>query len=85
MARLFDVNIDAYEDILAIRKSIIQGSFVDSGGLTVVSWTSEGTTVSKQWAVSATTLLQETLDYLKEYDPDLYGRKVRRTLPLYLT
>lgn len=82
---LFDVNIDEVEDILSIRSAIITGNFVDSGGLTIVNWTSEGTTVSKQWAVSAATLLEETRNYLQEYDPQLYGKKIKRTSPSYLT
>lgn len=81
---LFDTKIDSVDDILAIRNAIIQGNFVDSGGLTVVNWSSEGTTVSKQWAVSATTLLEETKDFLQSYDPALYGRRVKRTSPSFL-
>jgi hypothetical protein len=82
---LFDINIDSVEDILSIRTAIITGNFVDGGGLVIVNYTSEGVTVSKQWAVSAATLLEETRNYLQEYDPDLYGRKIRRTSPSYLT
>jgi len=82
---LFSTSIDSVEDIIAIRQAIIQGNFVESGGTTITSWSSEGTTVTRQWAVSAATLLEETKEFLQEYDPDLYGRKVRRTSPAYLT
>ena len=80
---LFDINIDRVEDIIEIRRLLIQGTFVDNGGLTVVSWTSEGQTVSKQWAISAARLLEETKAYLQAYDPDLYGKRIKRLSPYY--
>ena len=81
---LFDVNIDKVDDILKIRESIIQGNFVDNGGFTIVSWTSEGVSVQKQWALPVRVLLEETKKYLQVYDPSLYGRRVTRTTPSYL-
>lgn len=80
---IFDVNIDDVDEILSIRTSLIKGTFVESGGLTVVSWSSEGTTVSKQWAMSPKTLLEETRAFLQQYDPELYGTRVKKVLPQY--
>lgn len=84
MGRLFDINIDDPDVILAIRNSIIQGTFTEGNGITITSWSSEGTTVTKEWPISAARLLEETLIFLKEYDPALYGRRVTRTVPGYI-
>jgi hypothetical protein len=82
---IFDISIDDVDTILAIRTSILQGNFVESGGLTITSWSSEGTTVTKQWAISPQKLLEETKLYLQKYDPSLYGHTIKRTTPRYLS
>ena len=82
---LFDINVDSVDDILSIRTSIIQGNFTTNGGLTVVNWTSEGTTVSKAWAISPSVLLSETLEYLRSYDSGAYGKNIKRTTPYYMS
>jgi len=81
---IFIVGVDEIDTILSIRSSIINGSFVENGGLTVVSWSSEGSAVTKQFAMSQKDLLLECNAFLKAADPTTYGRKVTRTRPSYL-
>jgi hypothetical protein len=80
---LFDILIDEVDDILAIRTALIKNNFVTTGGNTIVSWNSENTSVTKQWAISPARLLEETRAYLKAYDPDLYGKSIKKVLPQY--
>lgn len=80
---MFDPNIETIDQMLSIRKAIVEGNFVIDGGLTTVSWNSEGTSVTKQWSMSPEKLMRWTLECLRKLDPATYGRNVRRTVPQY--
>ncbi len=80
---IFDTSIDSIEDILSIRRAIIQGNFIENGGLTIVSYTIEGNSVQKQWPISPKLLLEETALFLRKADPASYGKFIKRTVPTY--
>lgn len=79
---LFDINIDDVDTILAIRAAAIE--LLKQGGTVMTGWSSEGTSVSKVEGVSLEVILEETKDYLQEYDPDLYGRRIKRMRVSYI-
>lgn len=72
------------DEVVSIYRAIIEGNFIESGGLTITSWTSEGTTVSKQWAMSPIKLMEECVSYLQSVDPETYGYQIKQTTPKYL-
>lgn len=78
---LFTVGIDTPEDVLEIRRQVIEA--LANGALEITSWSSEGTTVVKTRGMSMRQILDETKLYLQEYDPDLYGRTIKRMSPYY--
>jgi hypothetical protein len=80
---IFLQGVDEVDTVLSIRTAIISGNFVENGGLTVVSWNSENTSVTKQWAINPLRLLEECNKFLQEADPATYGRRVTRTRPAY--
>lgn len=73
---LFVPNIDSVATVLAIRAKAID---LLSQGATVMSWSNEGTSVTKQTLLPISTILRETELFLKTVDPETYGRKVTRT------
>ena len=77
---LFDINVDDVDTVLAIRTRALE---LLKEGAATMQWTSEGTSVSKQFVLPVSEVLQETLDYLREYDPDLYGKQIKRMSPYY--
>lgn len=68
---LFHPSIDTVSEVLAIRKSAKEAL---SQGLTVMSWSSEGSSATMIREVSVQTLLNETKLFLQTVDPDTYGR-----------
>lgn len=80
---IFLAGLDSVDDVIAIRSAIITGNFTTTGGLTTTSWTSEGTTVTKQWAISPMLLLQECNDFIRQNDTGSYGRIIRSTRPYH--
>jgi len=79
---LFDINFDTLDDVLEIRAAVIKQ--LKEGGTVLTSWSSENTSVTKTQGMSLTKILDETKKFLQEYDPDLYGRRVTRTVPEYV-
>ena len=79
---LFDVHIDEVDDVLEIRTEAMKQ--LKAGGSILTGWASEGTSVTKVQGMSLTKLLEETKAFLQAYDPDLYGRPVKRLNPLYV-
>lgn len=74
--RLFDVNIDRPEDILAIREKAMS---MLKEGKTVMEWENEGTSAKKAFGLPLDKILAETKAYLQAKDPDVYGRRITRT------
>jgi hypothetical protein len=68
---LFHPLIDNATEVLAIRKAAKEAL---AQGLTVMSWSSEGSSATMIREVSVQTLLNETKLFLQIYDPDTYGR-----------
>ena len=80
---IFLPGLDTEEDVLAIRSAIITGNFTTTGGLTCTSWTSEGTSMTKQWAISPMKLLEECNLFLQAVNSGSYGKRITRTRPAY--
>lgn len=80
--RIFLVGLDTVDDVLAIREQAL--AVLRAGGSTITSWSSENTSVTKAQGFSLTRILEETLWFLQEYDPGLYGRRVTRTSPAFM-
>jgi hypothetical protein len=78
---LFDPNIDSLEDVLAIRAKAMTAL---KQGQATVSWQNEGSAETLAWTLPVREVLDETKAYLQAVDPDLYGRRVTRTVPLFL-
>jgi len=73
---LFSPEVDTIEEVLSIRT---RAKELLAEGAAVMSWSSEGTSVSKQFTLPIKTVMAETLAFLKTVDPDTYGRHVTRT------
>lgn len=73
------------DEVVQIYRAIIEGNFIESGGLTITTWNSEGTSVSKQWAMSPVKLMEECISFLREVNPTTYGSQIKRTTPAYLS
>lgn len=78
---LFDISIDEVDTIIEIRTKALE---LLKEGASVMSWNSEGTSVTKQFTLPIRTVLEETKLYLQQYDPDLYGSRITRTVPSYM-
>ena len=78
---IFNIAITTEDTLLQIVDSIINGNFVQQGGLTVTKWTSGTTTVEKTWPVPAIRLLEEAYMALSLLNPTKYGTRVTRTRP----
>jgi hypothetical protein len=78
---LFQIGIDTEEDVLEIRRQVIET--LKAGGTTVTNWSSEGTSVTKVQGLSLERILRETNAFLKTIDPDTYGPRVTRTTPKF--
>lgn len=72
---------DDIDTVLEIRRTAIET--LKSGGLEVTSWNSEGTSVTKTRGLSLTKIIEECNAFLREEDPDLYGRRVKKAIPVY--
>lgn len=77
---LFDPSIDTVEDVLEIRTRAMA---LLREGSTTISWNSEGTGVTKQIVMPIRQVLLETLEFLRNADPVLYGKNIKRTIPRY--
>ncbi len=71
---------DTIESVLAIRQRAIDSL----GGGQVVSWSVEGASATKLITMKADELIEECNEFLRLVAPDLFGRRIKRTLPLYL-
>lgn len=60
---IFIQGLTTEDEVVRIYRSIIESNFVEQGGQTLVSWTSEGTTVQKSWAMSPTKILEECIEF----------------------
>lgn len=78
---LFDPNVDSIEDVLAIRTRALE---LLKEGASVFSWSSEGTSVTKQLTLPISEILSETLEFLRTADPDTYGVKIKRMRGYYI-
>lgn len=77
---LFDPSVDTVDDVLEIRTRAIA---LLKEGASTISWNSEGTGVTKQIVMPISMVLQETLEFLRDADPTLYGKNIKRTVPRY--
>lgn len=77
---IFDPSVDEVDDVLAIRTKAIA---LLKEGATTVSWNSESVGVSKQITMPVAEVLRETLLFLRQADPETYGRNIKRTAPRY--
>lgn len=77
---LFDLFLDTEAEVLKIRAKAKE---LLAAGTTVMSWSSEGTSVNKQFTLPVSQVLQETADFLKAKNPSKYGYKVTRTVSVF--
>jgi len=77
---IFDINIDSVADVLAIRAKAMEAF---KAGAVVVSWSVEGSSANSVITMPVKEVLNETASFLKQADPDLYGRRVIRTFPVF--
>jgi hypothetical protein len=78
---LFNPVLDSIADVIAIRQRAIESL---KAGASVVSWAVEGTSVNKVIALSPEKVIYECNEYLRYIAPDVYGRRIRRTIPFYI-
>ncbi len=78
---LFDPSIDDISDVLEIRAKAFS---MLKEGATVMSWGNEATNVTKQFTLPIKEVLEQTAIFLKQADPDTYGRRITRTTPKYV-
>lgn len=77
---LFLPGLDTLEDVIEIRTKAI--NFLKEG-TSVMSWTSEGSSVTKQFTLPVRTVIEECNAYLQTVDSGSYGRRVTRTNPSF--
>lgn len=77
---IFQPSIDTIESVLAIRATAIAS--LASGG-TTVSWSVGDASASKQVTMSAKTVIEEANEFLRAVLPDVYGPRVKRTIPMF--
>jgi hypothetical protein len=77
-SRIFIVGIDDYDEVLAIRTEALLA--LRNGGVSISSWTSEGTSVTKIQGLSLNRILEETVLFILESK----GRRITRTSPAFL-
>jgi len=65
-----DIHIDTESDVLAIRKRALD---LIKEGKTVMEWSGEGTSTSKQFTAPVLDILAETRFFLKTLNPTKYG------------
>ncbi len=80
---IFLIGLDTVDDVLSIRAKLIAGSFTETGGLTVMSWSNENVSFTKQWVMSPKELLLECNAFLQAADSGSYGKRITRTRPAY--
>jgi hypothetical protein len=78
---LLDPKIDTEDDVLEMRKKAMS---LLKEGKTVMEWTGEGTTSKKQFVAPIVEIMRETRYFLKQLNPCLYGKIVRRSTQLRL-
>lgn len=77
---LFLQGVDTEEDVIAIRNTALT---LIREGSTTTSWSSEGTSVTRQFTLPVRSVLEECNWFLSKINPEKYGRKVKRTAPYY--
>lgn len=73
---LFLNGLVSIEQVESIYRSCIADL---SAGEVIVSWSSEGTSVTKLIPMSATNLATQCIRFLRKYAPEKYGRKITST------
>lgn len=77
---LFLPGVDTVEDVLEIRAAAIEQL---KAGSQVLSWTSEGTSMTKAFTLPIRTVLEECNVFLQTVDSGSYGKRVTRTRAAY--
>ena len=74
--QFLDPLIDSEDDVLAIRAAALA---LYKEGKTIISWTGEGTEVTRQFVAPVEKILAETRMFLKQLHPETYGYPVRNS------
>ena len=78
---LFALGIDNPADVLAIRQQAVQAL---KDGAKVVAWNTENTSVTKVLSFPPDKIILEANEFLRAALPDVYGRRVKRTVPYFI-
>lgn len=78
---LFNSGIDQIEDVLAIYRQATE--VLSSGGLEIIEWNSENTSVKKARTISLQKLRDECISFLRQEAPEIYGQRIKRLTPRY--
>ncbi len=78
---IFIQGVDSIESVLSIRRQATES--LASGGQ-VVSWSVEGTSVTKLVGIPIKDVIEECNEFLRLVAPEIFGRRVKRTIPVYI-